>query len=93
MQMAGLRAHAAFKSRGVAEHGIPLSCTQPGGGHGLPSGPVEKCPASADLPAPPPVGRPQFVDPSGAGAGFTVNLHLCGGGGSSPIGHLNQHPA
>jgi hypothetical protein len=40
MQMAGLRAHAAFNSCGAAEHGIPLSCTQPGGGggHGLPSG-------------------------------------------------------
>jgi hypothetical protein len=40
MQMAELRAHAAFKSCGAAEHGIPLSCTQPGGGggHGLPSG-------------------------------------------------------
>jgi hypothetical protein len=40
MQMAGLRAQAAFKSCGAAEQGIPLSCTQPGGGggHGLPSG-------------------------------------------------------
>jgi hypothetical protein len=34
MQMAGLRAHAAFKSCGAAEHGIPLSCTQPGGAAG-----------------------------------------------------------
>jgi hypothetical protein len=40
MQIAGLRAQAAFKSCGAAEQGIPLSCTQPGGGggHGLPSG-------------------------------------------------------
>jgi hypothetical protein len=40
MQIAGLRAHAALRSCGAPEHGIPLSCTQPGGGggHGLPSG-------------------------------------------------------
>jgi hypothetical protein len=40
MQIAGFIAHAAFKSCGAAEHGIPFSCTHPGagGGHGLPSG-------------------------------------------------------